>query len=322
VSADLPPAPPHPSAGAPEGRAPSSASADSAWRALWSVGRWHIVAIASLGLLTFGWLFTGERLWWLAAICALDWFLVNLLNRVVDLPEDLANHIPATGWVARHRRPILWSGLSALTGSLLVLGWLAPALLPWRLAYHALGLAYNWPLLPGGRRIKALYFWKNTASATGFMLTVFGYPLAWVGLTSPDIGWGGVAALGVFFFLFELSYEVIYDLRDAPGDAAAGVQTYPVVHGEGGARRIIGGLLLGSLVAVWGGFGAGLIPWRGAIMGVAPLMQWGVYRAWTRGGRQLTSADCIGLTWLGAALLAAYHVWEVLGLPGSSAWLR
>jgi 4-hydroxybenzoate polyprenyltransferase len=277
------------------------------------------VAIASLGLLTFGWLFTGQRLWGLAAVCALDWFLVNLLNRVVDLPEDQANHIPATDWVARHRRPLLWGGLSALAASLVAVTAWAPALLPWRLGYHALGLAYNWPLLPGGRRIKALYFWKNTASATGFMLTVFGYPLAAVGLRAADIGWAGIAALGLFFFLFELSYEVLYDLRDAPGDAAAGVRTYPVVHGEAGAVRIIDGLLAGALAAAWGGYAAGLIPWRAAIMGVAPLLQWGFYR-WRLGQGRLTSADCIHLTWLGAALLAAYHVWEALRLPGASTW--
>ena len=31
---------------------------------------------------------------------------------------------------------------------------------PLRIAYHLLGFAYNWPLLPGRRRIKQLYFWK------------------------------------------------------------------------------------------------------------------------------------------------------------------
>ena len=53
-----------------------------------SVSRLHIVAIAALGTFTFGWLFTGRHLPQLAAITAFDWFLVNLLNRVVDLPED------------------------------------------------------------------------------------------------------------------------------------------------------------------------------------------------------------------------------------------
>src|SRR6266516_2150873 len=110
-----------------------------------SVGRLHIVAIAALGCFTFGWLFTGHRPWAVTAVCALDWFLVNLLNRVVDVKEDDANGIAGTELVVRHRRG---------------------------------GLAYNWRIF-GGRRIKQLYFWKNAASATGFLLTVFAYPLAW-----------------------------------------------------------------------------------------------------------------------------------------------
>ena len=32
--------------------------------------------------------------------------------------------------------------------------------------------------------------------------------------------------------MFELSYEVIYDLRDREGDALAGVRTYPVVAAD------------------------------------------------------------------------------------------
>src|SRR4051812_45297058 len=131
-----------------------------------SVGRLHIVAIAALGTFTFGWLFTGRHPWFLAAITALDWFLVNLLNRAVDLPEDRANGILGTDLVAAHRRVILGSGFAALLGSLALVHAVVPAITPLRLAYHALGLAYNWRLLPGKRRIKELYFWKNTASAT------------------------------------------------------------------------------------------------------------------------------------------------------------
>ena len=56
-----------------------------------SISRLHIVAIAALGTFTFGWVFTGQHPWLIAAVSALDWFLVNLLNRVVDIPEDRAN---------------------------------------------------------------------------------------------------------------------------------------------------------------------------------------------------------------------------------------
>jgi 4-hydroxybenzoate polyprenyltransferase len=283
-----------------------------------SVSRLHIVVIAALGAFTFGWLFTGRHPWLVTAVCALDWFLVNLLNRVVDLPEDTANGIVGTDFVARNARALRTFGFATLAASIAVVLVVAPALTPWRLAYHSLGLAYNWPLLPGRTRIKQLYFWKNTASATGFLLTCFAYPLAWAhGALAPSVTATTIGLSGAFFFLFELSYEVIYDLRDARGDAEAGVRTYPVVHGERGAVRIVDALCAASLAALAIGFATHVLPWRVAVMGVAPLLQLVLYKRWLRRG--ITSADCVRLTWIGAGLLAAYHVWVACGLPGIDA---
>jgi 4-hydroxybenzoate polyprenyltransferase len=284
------------------------------------VGRFHIVAIASLAALTFGWAFTGRYLWLVPAVCALDWFLVNLLNRVVDLREDLANGIEGTGFVAHHQRAIQVTFVVILLGSLAWTHSQAPALTPLRLAYHALGLAYNLRLLPGRRRLKQLYFWKNTASDVGMLITCFGFPLAVVGgleALRPDLSLTSVLLFGLFFFLFELSYEVIYDLRDVKGDAAEGVQTYAVVHGVQGAARLANGLMLASVVVAAGSFAAGLLPARLACMAAAPLAQLVVVRRWlVRGVRK---EDCIRLTWIGAALLGVYHAWVVLELPGVAA---
>lgn len=282
-----------------------------------SVSRLHIVAIGALGTLTFGWAFTGERPWILALLCAADWFVVNLLNRVVDLPEDEANGIVGTGFVARHRRVLTALGFGVLAASLAAGHAYDPAVLPYRVAFHTLGLAYNWPLLPGRRRIKQLYFFKNTASAAGFVLTVFCYPLAAGPAFAADVTWASVVVSCVFFVLFELSYEVMYDLRDAPGDRLAGVRTYPVVHGERGAMRIIDGLIAASALALVAGYAAGVVPWRVFVMVLAPLLNLVVYKRAVRRG--ITAADCIRLTWLGAALLAAYHIWIAAGLPGVGA---
>lgn len=297
---------------------PSSRPAWSQNLALFaSVSRLHIVAIAALGTFTFGWLFTGRHAPQLAAISALDWFLVNLLNRVVDLPEDQQNGIVGTGFVSQHRRILTPLSFAALLASFALTHAYYPQLTPLRAAYHALGLAYNYPLLPGRRRIKQLYFFKNTASATGFLLTVFAYPLRLdpgaplaSGITATTL-----CCAAAYFFLFELSYEVIYDLRDAPGDAMAGVRSYPVVHGVAGAVRIIDGLLLSSAAILVGGYAVGAVPWRLFIMICAPALQVVLYKRWLRRG--ITSADCIRLTWLGAGLLATYHLWIQLGLPGS-----
>jgi len=283
-----------------------------------SVGRLHIVTIAALGTFTFGWLFTGRYPWLLASVSAFDWFLVNLLNRVVDLAEDQQNAITGTDFVRAHRRAILALGFTALAASFVVVHLVAPEITLLRLGYHALGLAYNWRLLPGERRIKQLYFWKNTASATGFMLTVFGYPLAFAahhGGLAPAIHAPTIAFAGLFFFTFELSYEVIYDLRDAPGDAREGVRTYPVVHGERGAARIIDGLLAASAASLAVGYAVGAVPWRLFIMIAAPAIQIVLYKLALRRG--ITSADCVRLTWCGAGLLFVYHLWILAGLPGA-----
>lgn len=304
---------------------PDPAESPVAWgllhrlRVLSSLTRPHIVAIAALAGLTFGHLFCGGYPWLAAALGALDWFLVNLLNRVVDFGEDRVNAVTGTETAWRHRRTIAWAGLSILGLSLAAQALLLPALLPWRLAYHLLGLGYNWPLLPGRRRIKQLYLAKNAASATGFLLTVFGYPLALAHARGvpllPDVSWATVLVCAAFFFLFELSYEVVYDLRDREGDARAGLPTFPVVHGVKGAVRIVDGLALGSLALLAGGFLGGIVPWRATVMGAAPLMQIAMVKAALPGG--IRSAHCVGLTWLGAGLLAVYHLWERLGLPGA-----
>jgi len=286
-----------------------------------SVSRLHIVAIAALGTFTFGWLFTGDYPWLLAGVCALDWFLVNLLNRVVDLKEDQVNAVTGTDFVARNRRLILASGFALLFASLAAIHFVTPAITWLRVCYHSLGFAYNWPILPGSRRIKQLYFWKNTASAMGFVLTVFCYPLATAGwgLDAERLASGitpsTIAFSAGFFVLFELSFEVIYDLRDAEGDAAADVRTYAVVHGQKGAVMIIDALIVGSLALLAIGYTVGPVPWRIFIMFAAPLLQLVIYKRCLRRG--ITAGDCIGLTWLGAGLLASYHLWVLAGLPGT-----
>ena len=44
-------------------------------------------------------------------------------------------------------------------------------------------------------------------------------------------------------------------------------------------------------------------------------------RAWSEVSslerRTITTADCVNITWIGAALLAGYHLWAALGLPGA-----
>ena len=50
------------------------------------------------------------------------------------------------------------------------------------------------------------------------------------------------------------------------------------------------------------------------ILGVCPLLQIFIYKRFMKRG--ITSRDCNNMTWLGAALLLAYHGWVLAGLPG------
>lgn len=285
------------------------------------ISRLHIVAIAALGTFTFGWLFTGRYPWFLTAVCALDWFIVNLLNRVVDLKEDHLNVISHTTSVYYYRKPLSAVGVVLLVASLVTVHVVQPAVTLLRIIGHLLGIFYNWSLLPGKRRIKELYFWKNTASGIGFIITVFGYPLAAAlrenqdHLFPPGITWMTVLLTAIFFILFIQSFEILYDLRDIKGDTAAGVQTYPVVHGRKAAVFMIDTLIVGSVLILTLGYVFRVIPWRIFIMVGAPILLLAVYKHALK--RQDLVAGCIRATWMGAILFCIYHLWVILDLPGA-----
>ncbi len=285
-----------------------------------SISRLHITSVAALGAFTFGWLFTNDYPWFLTVVCALDWYLVNLFNVTVDLDEDRANAIVGTDLIVRSRAPIIGIGLGILVVSFVVVHLLCPAITGLRMAFHMLGACYNWPILPGKRRLKKTYFWKNNASAFGFLLTVFGYPLASLGYEKgfqalpPDITWATVVFAATFFFLFELGYELIYDLRDKRGDALAGVRTYAVVHGERTAVLILDGLILSSMAVLAMGYVLAFVPWRIFIMIGAPLPLFIIYKRALRRG--VSAKDCIVITWVTVVMLIIYHIWVVAELPG------
>jgi 4-hydroxybenzoate polyprenyltransferase len=224
----------------------SEALADAA-----AISRAHILAIGAVAAVVFGWILGGRYLWAVGAIAGLDWFLINLMNRVTDLAEDAKNGIRGTARVARHARAITVGAWALLVGSIALGHLVWPALTPWRIAVQGIGLGYNYPIVPtlrGLTRFKEMYFWKNFGSALLFVLTGFVYPLAILHAdgTPRLVSDAAIVALILFFIPFELTYEILYDLRDLEGDRAEGVPTYPVVHGPTVARRIIDGLLLGA----------------------------------------------------------------------------
>jgi 4-hydroxybenzoate polyprenyltransferase len=292
-----------------------------------SVARPHILAIVFMSTVTYGWIMGGAHtptLLLVALVAVWDWFIVNFMNKATDVDEDLANGIAGADLVQRHRGRVELIGLAMMVLGLALGHLVLPQLWPFRLAFTLIGLGYNYRIVPAplrdgsGRwrlglgRFKELYFFKNFGSSVLFTLSVFYYPLYGTAADYPALKlWLAI----LFFIPLELTYEILYDLRDLSGDRAQGVPTYPVVHGPDVAKRIILGLLMFSAV----------VPVVGAVTGVLRLREWVVVagvlqqlvlvRLYAGGARLPTSAEAVRITWIGAAQLASYNLWVAVGLP-------
>ncbi|MHC4392790.1 MAG: UbiA family prenyltransferase [Planctomycetota bacterium] len=292
-----------------------------------SILRFHIIGVAVTATLVFGWLMSQQTFFGLALVVGLDWMLINLINKTTDLKEDAKNQIRGTGRIERHQRAFTAFAWLVLLGSFPLVHLAYPALLVMRVLVQLIGLGYSYrivPTLKGLKRFKDLYFFKNFMSAVLFCMTCFGYPLLHTGGVTSGLPGGAqaVVLLILFFVPFELTYEILYDLRDLEGDREAGVPTYPVVHGAERSRQIIDGLLLGSVVPLLVGFALGWFGVRELLFLAAPAIQFWFYRP--RLKRGLTSADCILVTHLGSALLIFFligtRIWLRLGGPANIVW--
>lgn len=291
-----------------------------------SILRLHIIAIAVMAALVFGVVLTDQLLFAVALLGGLDWLLINLLNRVSDVEEDIANQIRGTErLVGKHRLVLgLWIGL--LLGSMILGHILHPELTPWRLVVQLVGVGYSYRIVPtpsGLRRFKDLYFFKNFMSAMLFVATCLIYPLTTADWAfAPGFTAFSALCIALFFVPFEITYEILYDMRDLDGDRLARVPTYPVVHGLETSARIIDTLLVLSGLALVTAILVGALGLRESLMLLALPLQLFFYKPRYRRG--LTSAECIGLTWLGAGLLATWligtHLWSMAGLP-ANVWL-
>lgn len=276
----------------------------------------HIMAIACMASLVFGWLFSGSFHLLFPLLVAGDWFVVNLLNRAVDLEEDARNGVPGTEFLTRHKGAVTAGGVLFLAAMLVAGHVLLPQATPLRLLFHAIGFAYNYKIIPapGGRtRFKEMYGLKNTSSALLFVLSVILLPLAGSGHWEDPVAWQRAAWLTVFFFPLELTYEVLYDLRDIPGDQAEHVPTFPVVHGEAWSYRFCFLAMGVSFLAPLLGHLVGPLRIREAVLAAGALQQAVVFLYVKRTGP--TGSRVVNVTYLGAAQLASYVVWVLVGLP-------
>lgn len=129
----------------------------------------------------------------------------------------------------------------------------------------------------------------------------------------------GIVAIVAFFFVFEHTFEIVYDLRDLEGDRACGVPTYPVVLGVARASSLVVVLGLASIAILAVARVTRVTTTRELLMAAAPAAQLAFLR-W-RGAANVTRADCIRITVAGTVLLCLFlagtALWERAGLPAN-----
>ena len=291
------------------------------WTIWLGIGRPHILAIVFASTLTYGWIFTESHSLLIPAIAVWDWFIVNFMNKATDIEEDIANNIPGAQSAAVHQRKMEVMGFIMIAGGLGAGYFFVPAILGFRVIFTFIGLAYNYKLIPwirGGQfmmtRFKELYFFKNFGSSMLFTLSVFIYPLFGLGAQN-DYDLTKLLFAIAFFIPLELTYEIIYDLRDIDGDTASDVPTYPVVHGASNAKKIIYGLLLFSAIFPLLGAATEILRLREWVVVFGIIQQLILMRIFCGGEKMPTSRDAVLITWIGAVQLFSYNLWIVIGLP-------
>lgn len=307
------------------------------------LSRLHICALSGSASLVFQHMLTGSYYPALSLVVFLDWFIVNALNRIVDEREDRANGV-TEGEISTAQKAVVYAFTAIALVSSFALHFTGPLLHPGlflpRLFGLCLSLAYNYRLLPvpgvGMVRLKEVYFVKNLASCSGFLLTLFLYPLACAGWAPPSLprhlfpaslSLGEhvtpeyLAVLMIFFGLLEIGFEVIYDIRDMKGDVAEGVSTYAAVHGQATAVLIVGVLDALAVEALAIGLWMGYIHFREFMLVWGVILQYAFFRLFLlandrhspRAHVSITPRQTTLLTWAFVAAMVVYILHERAG---------
>ena len=285
--------------------------------------RFHIVLVALFGTLTFSWWLTGHHLWGVALVSAIDWWILDVLNKIGDLKEDLHNNPEEAQWVQKHGIGLTWTctiifALS-LTWSIAIL----PELTWARLLFQILGIAYSFNVIYMPKairregsgafsRFKVMYVFKNMSAEWLFLLSVVCYPLlAWHQERILDTN--QILLMCGFFYFLEMSFEILYDFKDIDGDRKEGVRTYPVVHGERIGRMIFDTCLVLSAGFIlvgyfWFGFDS-----RHIVVCFAPLVQASAFNYYAKNG--YPRAGSVWITHLCTVQLLVYNSYVWLELP-------
>jgi len=252
------------------------------------------------------------------AIVLFDWFLVNFCNTAADWKEDSFNNVEFSQLAKRNQSMIKWVCLVLTLVSFLIHTVIFPNLLWMRIVGHLLGIMYNFPVLPGGKRLKQLYMLKNLSSCMGFLITLFGYPLSCLPLRE-DVSLYYIIVLIGFFAPLEISFEIIYDLRDEKGDKLAGIQSFPVANGIAWSKRAVIMLDIISICVMLLGLALEIVIWKDGVMLCGVVLQLILFYFLNLTGFQ--KSHIIWLTWAFVLSQLQYVCWNLVGLPTEASFL-
>lgn len=182
-----------------------------------------------------------------------------LANKLYDRAEDAFNGetLPLPGGAAAWQR-----ALTAVFAAVCLAMWAAaPALLPILIYSAAAAFAYSHPAV----RLKGYPLVKPLVNTANFFLVAVMAPA----LIADGGAWAHLPAYlaGTWrLLLIVLSLTLLFDVRDARGDALAGLRTLPVLLGR---AAVLGGIILAASLAGLADLAAGAYPGAAAQLLVA-----------------------------------------------------
>lgn len=266
----------------------------------------HIFCVAGMGTLVFSSILSKEYYWSLALISAFDWCLLNLLNQIADVKEDIANGRQDAIWIERHQSSLKWVTAILIFASVIWHFFINPVFAMIRMLFHFGGFVYSFSLFGKLPRLKAIPIVKNCSSSLFFLLTCFAYPLSYLE-GALAISQSGILVLISSFFIFEVCYEILYDLRDVEGDSKTGIRTIPVLLGSQNTKKLLNVLFLLASVVVLVGFYGNVLDKIHLFFAVGPVF----VGLWAR-SQVINSEFCKNLTWFTCIILGFYLLWQRL----------
>lgn len=160
---------------------------------------------------------------WVLALVTSGAYLIYVVERAWLMgPEDVHNHPDRVAWIVRHRSGMILTTMGAVAVHALALSRVASVqLIPIVALLVAVAGVYCLPILPGGERLKSIWFLKPFIIAAAWSLGTVVLPALVVGQLEPGL----IYTLCFYRFLFLLPNTLLADVPDVAGDATVGLAT-------------------------------------------------------------------------------------------------